>query len=153
MVWTGKPPTVSAICEQLNTGCTDRVRQCFTLWKAGYNHIHAQKTHIADLPSELQHLLAEAFERRVSALKAKLEAECATIRIERDRLLKMNEQKNAQIEALMLALGDAEVKIADQSRRISRLRKEIAERCDASGKAEQKIGYTPAGINQSGIHV
>jgi len=93
------------------------------------------------------------FERRITALRARLKAECAEIRADRDRLAKIKEQKDSQIQALMLALGDAEVKIADQSRRISRLRKEIAERCDASGKAEQKIGYTPAGINQSGIHV
>jgi hypothetical protein len=153
MVWTGRPPTVSAICEELNTACIDRVRQCFALWKAGYNHSHAQKTHILDLPSEFQHLLAEGFERRIIASEAKLKAECAEIRADRDRLAKINEHKDAQIQALMLALGDAEVKIADQARRISRLRKGIAEGRDALRKAEQRTGYAPAGINESGIHV
>lgn len=71
MVWTGRLPTVSAICEELNAACIDRVRQCFVLWKAGYNHIQAQKTHIADLPSELQHLLAEGFRTADNRFKGK----------------------------------------------------------------------------------
>ena len=126
MVWTGRPPTVSAICEELSTRSIDRVCQCFSLWEAEHNPAGAEKTHIADMPSELQHLLADAFERRVTALRAKLKAECAEIRADRDRLAKVNEQKDTQIMALTLALGDAEVKIADQARRISRLKKEIA---------------------------
>ncbi len=145
MVWTGKLPTADAICEELNARSIDRVRQCLTLWKAGYNHIHAEnhihggKTRIAHITPELEHLVSEVFEGRITALKAKLKAEYAEIRIDRDRLVKVNEQQAAQIEALMLALGDAEVKIADQARRISRLKTEIAAGRDALAKAEQRI--------------
>jgi hypothetical protein len=126
MAWTGRLPTLCAICEELHVQSTDKVKQYFELWKTRYTNNGAEKTHIADLSSQLQHLLAEAFERRVIALKAKLKAEGAEIRVDRDRLAKINEQKDAKIEALMLALGDAEVKIADQARRISRLKNEMA---------------------------
>lgn len=143
MVWTGKVPTVNAICEDLNTDRIDRVRQCFALWKAGYNHIQARKTHIADLPPELQHMLNESFESQISALKARLEAECEELRRERDRLAKINEQKDAQIMALTLALGDAEVKIADQVRRISRLKNEAAGECGARAKTEERRPAEP----------
>jgi len=139
MVWTGRLPSLCAICEELHVRSTDRVMQYFQLWKARYSSDGVQKTHIADLSSELKHLLAEAFEKRVISLKAKLNAECAEIRVDRDRLAKINEQKDAQIQALMLALGDAEVKIADQARRISRLKNEMAVERNALAKAEQRI--------------
>jgi chromosome segregation ATPase len=139
LVWTGRLPTLSAICEELHVQSTDKVKQYFELWKTPSGSNGAEKTHIADLPSELKHLLAEAFERRVIALRAKLNAESAEIRVDRDRLAKINEQKDAQIEALMLALGDAEVKIADQARRISRLKIEMAVERNALAKAEQRI--------------
>ena len=140
MVWTGRLPTLNAICEELNVrSINKKVGQYFALWKAGHNHARVEKTHIADLPPELQHLLAEAFERRVTALTAKLNAESAEIQVDRDRLVKVNEQQAAQIEALMLSLGDAEVKIADQERRISRLKKEIAAERDAHVRTEQSV--------------
>ena len=139
MVWTGRLPSLCAICEELHVRSTDRVMQYFQLWKARYSSDGVQKTHIADLSSELKHLLAEAFEKRVIALRAKLKAESAEIRVDRDRLVKINEQKDAKIEALMLALGDAEVKIADQARRISRLKNEMAVERNALAKAEQRI--------------
>jgi chromosome segregation ATPase len=149
MVWTGRLPSLNSICEELHVQSTDRINQYFELWKARYSSNGVEKTHIADLSSDLKHLLAEAFEKRVIALKAKLNAECAEIRVGRDRLAKINEQKDAQIQALMLALGDAEVKIADQERRISRLRKEIAVKRDASAKAEQGIGDVRQGLTKA----
>jgi len=143
MVWTGRLPTVNAIHDELHGGSLEKVRQCFTLWKAGYNHIQAEKTHISDLPPELQHLLAEAFEKRIAALRAKLNAESAEIRVERDRLAKVNEQLTAQIKVLMSALGDAEVKIADQNKRISMLKKEIASERNLRINMEQRIREAP----------
>jgi transposase len=139
MVWTGRPPTLCAICEELHVQSTDEVDQYFELWKTRYCCNGVEKTHIADLSSELKHLLAETFEKRVIALRAKLKAESAEIRVDRDRLAKINEHKDAKIEALMLALGDAEVKIADQARRISRLKNEVAVGRDALAKAEKRI--------------
>jgi uncharacterized coiled-coil protein SlyX len=139
MVWTGRLPTLEAICEELNVRNTDKVGQYFALWRTGHGHNQSEKTHIADLPPELQHLLAEAFERRVASLTAKLNAESAEIQIDRDRLVKINEQQAAQITALMRALGDAEAKIANQEKRIAGLRKEIAAERDAHVKTEQRI--------------
>jgi hypothetical protein len=139
MVWTGKLPTLCAICEQLHVRSTDKVKEYFESWKTLYSVNGAEKTHIADLPSESKHLLGEAFERRVMALRAKLNAEIAEIRADRNRLAEINEQKDAQIQALMLALGDAEVKIADQARRISTLKNEMAVERNALAKAEQRI--------------
>ncbi|MGA2226594.1 MAG: hypothetical protein ABSH41_19320 [Syntrophobacteraceae bacterium] len=139
MVWTGRLPSLNSICGELHVQSSDEVNQYFELWKTRYCCNGVEKTHIADLSSELKHLLAEAFEKRVIALRAKLKAESAEIRVDRDRLVKINEQKDAKIEALMLALGDAEVKIADQARRISRLKNEVAVGRDAVAKAEQRI--------------
>lgn len=112
MVWTGKRPTPGAICEELNVRCTNKVQQYFALWEAGYSRKRADKTHIADLPPELRHLLADAFERRV----IKLQTECAQIRVDRDRLAHVNRQQAAQIEELTAALGVAEAKIDEQAR-------------------------------------
>ncbi len=126
-------------CDELTVRNIDEVGHNFASRKAGQGHVRAEKTHITDLPSELQHLLADAFERRVTASKEKLKAESAEIRVDRDRLVKVNEQQGAQIEALMLALGDAEVKIADQARRIARLKNEIAEGRAALAKSEKRI--------------
>lgn len=138
MAWTGRLPTLCAICEELHVQSSDKVEQCFELWKSRYSS-NGEKTHILDLSSELKHLFAEAFERRVIALKAKLNAESTEIRVDRDRLAKVNEQKDAQIQALMLALGDAEVKIADLARRISRLKNQMATERKASAKEEQRL--------------
>jgi chromosome segregation ATPase len=148
MAWTGRLPTLSAICEELHVQSIDRVKQYFELWKARYSSDGAEKTHIADMSPEFKHLLADAFEKRVIALKAKLNAECAEIRIDRDRLAKINERKDAQIQALMLALGDAEVKIADQERRISRLKNQITVERDAMAKAGQRIGGARQGLTK-----
>jgi uncharacterized sporulation protein YeaH/YhbH (DUF444 family) len=120
MVWAGRRPTLSAICEELKVRCNDRVQRYFALWEAGYSHAGEDKTHITDLPSELQHLLADAFERRV----IKLQAECAQMRADRDRLVNVNEQQTAQIEALTAALGNAEARIDEQARRIAGLENE-----------------------------
>ncbi|MGA2402240.1 MAG: DNA-binding protein [Syntrophobacteraceae bacterium] len=139
MVWTGRLPTVSGVCKELNVRSIDKVGQYLALWKAGYSHTRADKMHIVDLSSNLQHLLAEDFERQVIALTAKFRAECAEIRGDRDRLTEVNQQQAAQIEALTAALGDAEVKIAEQAGRIARLKNEIAVGRDALAKAEHRI--------------
>jgi len=138
MVWTGRLPTVSAICEELGARSIDRVRQCFELWKAGYNHIHAEKTHIADLPSELQHLLSDAFEQRAAASKAKLDAELAEIQAQRDRLLIVAEQHAAQIRQLNAALMDAVSKVDEQAKRIAMLENAIASGRDIRTKLEPR---------------
>ncbi|HYA42542.1 MAG TPA: hypothetical protein VEF34_14635, partial [Syntrophobacteraceae bacterium] len=38
MVWTGRLPTLNAICEELNVRSTDKIEQCFALWRAGHSH-------------------------------------------------------------------------------------------------------------------
>jgi hypothetical protein len=149
MVWTGRLPTQSAICEELHVHNTGKVKQFFELWKTRYGSNGLEKTHIADLSSELKQALADGFEQRLIALKAKLNAESAEILVDRDRLAKMNKRKDAQIEALMLALVDAEVKIADQARRISRLKNEMAVMRNALAKAEQRIGDARRELNRA----
>jgi hypothetical protein len=139
MVWTGRLPTLNAICEELNVRNTDTVRQYFELWKAGYRHVHADKSHIVDLPSGLKHLLVDDFERRVSASKAKLDAECSEIRVERDRLAMVNEQRASQIQTLNAALMDAESKVDEQTRRIAMLEIEIASERHLRMQMEQRI--------------
>jgi hypothetical protein len=139
MVWTGRLPTLKAICEELNIRSSDKIGRYFALWKAGHGEARAEKTHIADLPPELQHLLAEAFEKRMTALTARLSAESGETRADRDRLLKINEEQAVRIEALMLALGDAEARIADLNRQVSRLTQEIAAERDAHIKTERRI--------------
>jgi hypothetical protein len=139
MVWTGKLPTLSAICRELKVRNVDKARQYFELWRAGYSRNWPEKTHIADLPPELQHLMAEAFERGVTGLRTKLNAECAKLRVERDRLKKVVEQQSADIKALTVALGDAEAKIGEQARQITRLKNEIDGQRDAHTRTEQRI--------------
>jgi hypothetical protein len=128
MVWTGRLPTLDAICEGLHVQSTDEVKQYFELWKARYSSDGAGKTRSTDLSYEFKNLLAESFERRMNALRSRFYAESARIRTDRDRLADMNQQKDAQIEALILVLGEAEVKIADQARLIIRLKQQIADR-------------------------
>ena len=99
---------------------------------------HTDKTHIADLSSELQHLMSEAFERRVIALKAKLRAECDEIRVDRDRLITVNERQAARIDALSAELGYAQTRIDEQARRIAMLKNEIASERNLRTKIEQQ---------------
>lgn len=139
MVWTGKVPTLGAICDELKARNVDKARQYFELWRAGYSRNRPEKTHIADLPPELQHLMAEAFERGVTGLRTKLNAECSKLRVERDRLKKVIEQQSEDIKALTLALADAEAKIGEQARQITRLKNEIDAGRGAHARTEQRI--------------
>ncbi|MDR3556816.1 MAG: DNA-binding protein [Syntrophobacteraceae bacterium] len=139
MVWAGRMPTVDSISKELNAGNIDRVRQCLTLWKAGYNHRHAEKTPITDFPPEVQPLV-QAFEKRVTALEAKLKAQSPEALTQRNLLAQVNERQAAQIDALVLALADAEVKIADQDKRLSSLRKQIGFQQQALAKAKRRNG-------------
>ena len=97
------------------------------------------KRHIVDLAPELQHLLAEDFERKVVALKTRLKAECDEIRVERDRLVIINEQRASQMEALNSALIDAEAKLEKQARRVARLEDEVASERNMRIQMEQRI--------------
>lgn len=142
MAWTGRLPTVDSISEELNTANIDRVRQCLTLWKVRHNPGEVEKTQISDFPPEVQHFLMEAFEKRVAAMEAKLNAQAPEALAQRDMLATVNEQQAAQIEALVLALADAEVKIADQDKRLSSLRKQIGFQQQALAKAKRRNGGT-----------
>ena len=69
------------------------------------------KTHIADLPSDMQNLLAEEFEQRVIALREKLKSEYAEIKRDRNELAVLKERQSAEIESLKSALKYASAKI------------------------------------------
>lgn len=140
MVWTGRLPTVDSISEELNTGNIDRVRQCLTLWKLRHNPGEVKKTHITDFPPEVQHYLTEAFEKRVAELETRLKGQFSKALAQRDMLVKVNERQAAQIDALVRALADAEVKVADQDKRISGLRKQINFQQQALVKAKRRSG-------------
>lgn len=136
----GRRPSLSAICKELNTQSVNEVRQHLALWKAVHIYIRTDKTHIRDLPSDLQRLLADDFERRVVALKAKLRLECAEIRVDRDRLAAINEQRASQIEILNSALLDAEAKLdKQQAKRVARLENELASERAIRIQMEQRI--------------
>jgi hypothetical protein len=135
----GRRPTLNAICKELNFWSVDKVRQYVALWKAGYSPMRTDKTHILDLPSDLQRLLADDFERRVVALRTKLKAECYEIRVDRDRLVIVNEQRASQIETLNSALMDAEAKLEKQARQVARLENELASERNIRIQMEQRI--------------
>ncbi len=139
MVWTGRLPTPDAVSEQLRVRSNGMVGKYLALWRAGYSGGPADKTHIADLPSELKHLLAEDFERRVAALKAKLDAERAQIRVEGDKLAMVNEQRASQVRELNAALRDAGSRSDEQARRIAMLENEIASERNLRIQLEQRI--------------
>ena len=67
--------------------------------KEGAGHARAIKTHVADLPSDLQRLLAEEFEHEVIAL-SKTPSEYAEIKRDRDELANQNEQLCAILKSL-----------------------------------------------------
>lgn len=139
MLCTGRLPTVNMIDSNLKTGNTEKMAQSLTLRRAWHNHGQAPKTQITDFRPGVQHLVAEAFEKRVTALAAKLDAQSQKARAEREMLVNANARQAAQIEALVLALADAEVQIADQDKRILRLKKQIALEREAMAGAEQPI--------------
>ena len=131
MVWTGR---------LFNTENIDSVRQCLALWKARRNPAQVENIHIAALSPEVREFPMEAFEKRVTSLEEKLEARSSHVLADEDLLVKVNERQAAQIEALMLALSDAEGKITDQEKRIRSLRKQIGFQQQALAKAKRRIG-------------
>ncbi len=124
-----------------------KMQQSSLSLKEGAGHARAIKTHIADLPADLQHLLTEEFEREVMAFRAKLQSEYAEIKKDRDELANRNEQLCALLESLTLTLNDAEIEATEFAMRIARLKNEInAER--ALAKAGQQM-RTATAVNES----
>lgn len=60
-------------------------------------------------------------------------------------IMAVNERQAAQIEALLQALADAEVKIADQEKRILSLKKQIGFQQMALTKAKRRTGKQEQG--------
>jgi chromosome segregation ATPase len=102
------------------------------------SHARTIKTHIADLPADLQHLVAEEFERGVVAFRAKLESEYSEIKRDRDQLANLNEQLFALLDSLSLALDNTEIEATEFAMRIARLKNEISVQ-RARTKAGQRI--------------
>jgi predicted nucleic acid-binding Zn-ribbon protein len=143
----GKLPVLRSVCAGMDVQGMSKIQQSISSLKGGAGHVRAIKTHIADLPVDLQHLLTEEFEREVMAFRAKLESEYAEIKRDRDELAKQNEQLCALLESLTLALDNAEIEATEFAMRIARLKNEIAaER--ALAKAGQQM-RTATGVNES----
>ena len=94
-----KHPTLRAVCAQADFQRTEMNQQNISSLKWG-SQARAIKTHVADLPSDVQNLLAEEFEQRVIALRQKLESEYAEIKRERNELAVLNERQSPEIESL-----------------------------------------------------
>ena len=94
-----KLPALRAVCAQADFRKTEMNRQNISSLKWG-SQARAIKTHIADLPSDMQNLLAEEFEQRVIALREKLESEYAEIKRDRNEMAVLNERQFTQIESL-----------------------------------------------------
>jgi len=143
----GRQPVLRAVCTGMDIPGTGQIQQNVASLKGSYSHARAIKTHIADLPADLQHLVAEEFERGVMAFRAKLESEYSEIKRDRDELANQNEQLFALLKSLSLTLDGAEIEATEFAMRIARLKNEIAaER--ARAKAGQRM-RTAAGVNES----
>lgn len=101
----GKHPALRSVCAGMDVQGMSKIQQGILSLNGRAGHARAIKTHIADLPADLQHLLTEEFEREVMAFRAKLQSEYAEIKRDRDELAKQNEQLFALLESLTLA-GD-----------------------------------------------
>ena len=143
----GKHPALRSVCAGMDVDGMSKIKQSTLLLKEGAGHARAIKTHIADLPADLQHLLTEEFEREVTAFRVKLQSEYAEIKRDRDELANQNEQLCALLKSLTLTLNDAEIEATEFAMRIARLRNTIAaER--ARAKAGQRM-RTAAGVSES----
>jgi septal ring factor EnvC (AmiA/AmiB activator) len=143
----GKLPVLRAVCSGMDIHGNGMIQQNIALLQGRYSRARAIKTHIADLPADLQHLVAEEFERGVMAFRAKLESEYSEIKRDRDELANQNEQLFALLKSLSLTLDGAEIEATEFAMRIARLKNEIAaER--ARAKAGQRM-RTAAGVNES----
>jgi len=143
----GKHPTLRPVCAGMDVQGMSKIQHSILSLKEGTGHARAIKTHIADLPADLQHLLTEEFEREVMAFRAKLQSEYAEIKRDRDELANQNEQLCALLKSLTLTLNDAEIEATEFAMRIARLKNEIAaER--AAAKSGQQM-RTAMGVNES----
>ena len=123
----GRPLALRAVCSGMDTQEMAEVQvQGHSALKGRHSHARVVKTHIADTPSALQHLLGEDFERGVIALRTRLESEYAEIKRDRDELANQNEQLCALLKSLTLTLNDAEIEATEFAMRIARLKNEIA---------------------------
>jgi chromosome segregation ATPase len=143
----GKHPDLRAVCAQPDFQRVEMNRQNISALKWG-SQARAIKTHVADLPSDVQNLLAEEFEQRVIALREKLESEYAEIKRGRNELAVLNERQSARIESLKARLKDASVKIAEQAGLIAQLKNEIAVGREALAKAEQRMRDARQGLTK-----
>jgi chromosome segregation ATPase len=115
-----------------------QIQQNVASLKGSYSHARAIKTHIADLPADVQHLVAEEFEQAVIAFRAKLESEYSEIKKDRDELANQNEQLFDLLDSLSVALDNAEIEATEFAMRIARLKDEISAQ-RARAKAGQRI--------------
>ncbi len=139
---TGKHSALRSVCAGIDIQGMSKIQQNVALLKWRSSHGRAIKTHIADLPVDLQHLLTEEFEREIMAFRAKLESEYAEIKRESNELADFNGQQSALIESLTVTLKDAGAKIAEQAGLIARLENEISAERNALLKAEPRIRDT-----------
>ncbi len=135
----GRPPVLRAVCAGMDIHGKVKIQQNIALLKGRFSRARAIKTHIADLPVDLQHLLTEEFEREIMDFRAKLESEYAEIKRKSDDLADLNRQQSVQVVSLRVALKDAGAKIAEQAGRIAQLKNEISADRNVLLKAEQRI--------------
>ncbi|MDR3556308.1 MAG: hypothetical protein P4L55_16260 [Syntrophobacteraceae bacterium] len=108
--------------------------------KSQGRHVDLVRTHIADIPPNVQNLLADEFERKVitlHTLHAKLEAKYAEVNKDKKRLTALNRRQSVQIDNLKTALEETCSRVVEQSRRIARLENEIASERDSHQRGEK----------------
>ena len=143
----GKQPALRAVCAQADFQRVELNQQNISALKWG-SPARAIKTHVADLPSDVQNLLAEEFEQRVIAFREKLESEYAEIKRGRNELAVLNERQSARIESLKATIKDASAKITEQAGLIAQLKNELAVGREALTKAEQRIRDARQGLTK-----
>jgi chromosome segregation ATPase len=99
----------------------------------------AAKTHVLDLPADLQNLLSEDFERGMIDLRAKLESDYLEAKKDRDELAELIKAQSVRMMSLEAALNSAVAKLEEQARRIEQLKNEIAAEQGSREKIEQRI--------------
>ncbi|MDR3556815.1 MAG: hypothetical protein P4L55_18840 [Syntrophobacteraceae bacterium] len=112
-------------------------------------HGDSIRTHIADIPPNVQNLLADEFERKVITLRAKLETKYAAIKKEKNKVAALNREQSAEIDHLRTTLEEASSKVVEQSRQIARLESEIASERHNLERSEQANSECAEGIRQS----
>ena len=122
----GKHPALRPVCAGMDDQGMSKIKQSSLSLKEGTGHARAIKTHIADLPADLQRLLTEEFEREVMAFRSKLQLEYAEIKRDRDELAKQNAQLFALLESVSLTLDGFEIEATEFAMRMARLKDEIA---------------------------